>query len=125
MELHRHLFGDHAPMQRLREETGCSQEEFTFRVGLHRAYVGDIERGEKNGQAGTGPRPHPGEATRGAAAALGRPRGGISLGTSPPRSPPCLAAACSNLSAPLLLPPLPLRSHPAAEENPQEGPSSR
>ena len=48
MELHRHLFGDHAPMQRLREETGCSQEEFTFRVGLHRAYVGDIERGEKN-----------------------------------------------------------------------------
>ena len=32
----------------LRKEQSFSQEEFAFRVGLHRTYMGDIERGEKN-----------------------------------------------------------------------------
>lgn len=32
----------------LRSEQGFSQEGFAFRVGLHRTYMGDIERGEKN-----------------------------------------------------------------------------
>ncbi len=35
-------------VRRLRQEKGYSQEEFAFRVGLHRTYMGDIERGEKN-----------------------------------------------------------------------------
>ncbi len=35
-------------VRRLRKEQGFSQEEFAFRVGLHRTYMGDIERGEKN-----------------------------------------------------------------------------
>jgi transcriptional regulator with XRE-family HTH domain len=35
-------------VRRLRREQGFSQEEFAFRVGLHRTYMGDIERGEKN-----------------------------------------------------------------------------
>ncbi len=35
-------------VRRLRKEKGYSQEEFAFRVGLHRTYMGDIERGEKN-----------------------------------------------------------------------------
>ena len=37
-----------ALVRRLRSEQGFSQEEFAFRVGLHRTYMGDIERGEKN-----------------------------------------------------------------------------
>lgn len=34
-------------VRRLRTELGYSQEGFAFRVGLHRTYVGNIERGEK------------------------------------------------------------------------------
>jgi transcriptional regulator with XRE-family HTH domain len=39
-------FGDLA--RRLRTEKGYSQEEFSFRVGLHQTYVSSIERGERN-----------------------------------------------------------------------------
>ena len=34
-------------VRRLRSERGFSQEAFAFRVGVHRTYMGDIERGEK------------------------------------------------------------------------------
>lgn len=37
-----------ALVRRLRKERGFSQEGFALRVGLHRTYMGDIERGEKN-----------------------------------------------------------------------------
>lgn len=39
-------FGD--LVRRLRRERGFSQEEFSFRVGLHQTYVSSIERGERN-----------------------------------------------------------------------------
>ncbi|HET6660628.1 MAG TPA: helix-turn-helix transcriptional regulator [Rubrobacter sp.] len=35
-------------VRRLRVEKGYSQEEFSFRVGLHQTYVSSIERGERN-----------------------------------------------------------------------------
>ena len=35
-------------VRKLRSEQGFSQEGFAYRVGLHRTYVGQIERGEKN-----------------------------------------------------------------------------
>jgi len=35
-------------VRRLRTEKGYSQEEFSFRVGLHQTYVSSVERGERN-----------------------------------------------------------------------------
>jgi transcriptional regulator with XRE-family HTH domain len=32
----------------MRRARGWSQEEFADRIGLHRTYIGDIERGERN-----------------------------------------------------------------------------
>jgi transcriptional regulator with XRE-family HTH domain len=35
-------------VRRLRVEKGYSQEEFSFRVGLHQTYISSVERGERN-----------------------------------------------------------------------------
>jgi transcriptional regulator with XRE-family HTH domain len=40
------LFGNR--MRELRRKLGISQEELADRCGLHRTYVGGIERGERN-----------------------------------------------------------------------------
>lgn len=40
------LFGRR--LKELRQQQGLSQEELAFRAGLHRTYVGGIERGERN-----------------------------------------------------------------------------
>lgn len=32
----------------LRKQKGLSQEKLSFEAGLHRTYIGDIERGKKN-----------------------------------------------------------------------------
>ena len=42
----RALFGKR--MRELRQQAGFSQEELADRCGLHRTYVGGIERGERN-----------------------------------------------------------------------------
>jgi transcriptional regulator with XRE-family HTH domain len=42
----RQQFGDR--MRELRRQLGISQEELAVRCGLHRTYVGGIERGERN-----------------------------------------------------------------------------
>jgi transcriptional regulator with XRE-family HTH domain len=35
-------------IRNFREKKGWSQEELAFEADLHRAYIGQIERGEKN-----------------------------------------------------------------------------
>jgi transcriptional regulator with XRE-family HTH domain len=35
-------------LRRIREELGASQEEIAFRAGMNRAYLSDVERGERN-----------------------------------------------------------------------------
>jgi transcriptional regulator with XRE-family HTH domain len=35
-------------VRHLRSEQGFSQEEFSFRMGLHQTYVSSMERGERN-----------------------------------------------------------------------------
>jgi len=35
-------------LRKVREQLGLSQEELAFRAGVHRTYVGGIERGEYN-----------------------------------------------------------------------------
>jgi transcriptional regulator with XRE-family HTH domain len=43
-------------VRRLRREKGYSQEEFSFRAGLHQTYVSSVERGERNVTIGTADR---------------------------------------------------------------------
>ncbi len=35
-------------IRELREKTGLSQEKLGFQAGIHRTYIGSIERGEQN-----------------------------------------------------------------------------
>lgn len=35
-------------IRKYREKKGWTQEQLAFEAGLHRAYIGHIERGEKN-----------------------------------------------------------------------------
>ena len=43
-------------VRNLRQERGYSQEDFSFRVGLHQTYVSSVERGERNVTIGTADR---------------------------------------------------------------------
>lgn len=40
------LFGDR--VRELRQNSGLSQEQLAYKAGLHRTYIGMIERAEKN-----------------------------------------------------------------------------
>ena len=40
------MFGER--IRTLRHERGLSQEEMAYRAGIHRTYIGGIERGERN-----------------------------------------------------------------------------
>ncbi|HEU5046649.1 MAG TPA: helix-turn-helix transcriptional regulator [Rickettsiales bacterium] len=42
----RKSFGER--IRKLRKEKGFSQENFAYECGLHRTYMGDVERGERN-----------------------------------------------------------------------------
>jgi len=42
----RNIVGDN--IKRCRNQLGISQEKLAERVGLHRTYIGGIERGERN-----------------------------------------------------------------------------
>lgn len=46
METSLQKFGRH--IQMLRKAQGFSQEDLALRCGLHRTYIGGIERGERN-----------------------------------------------------------------------------
>jgi transcriptional regulator with XRE-family HTH domain len=35
-------------IREIRTQIGISQEELSFKAGMHRTYIGQIERGEKN-----------------------------------------------------------------------------
>ncbi len=35
-------------VRELRKAKGYSQEEFAYECGIHRTYMGDVERGERN-----------------------------------------------------------------------------
>lgn len=42
----RKQFGER--VKELRKKAGLSQEELSFRSGIHRTYIGSVERGEQN-----------------------------------------------------------------------------
>lgn len=48
MQKHPQLIAIGSRIRELREEAGCSQEQFAVDAGLDRAYYGGIERGERN-----------------------------------------------------------------------------